>query len=97
MERVKTALTGVGLLVVLGVVGMQMLRLNAQRSVFAARLERLNSEVDALQADNAKIRSEIDYYATPENIIKEAKGLFNYKRPGETLMIIVPETKKINE
>ncbi len=90
-------MTGVGLLVVLGVVGMQILRLNDQRLVFAARLQRLGGEAGALQSDNAKIKSEIEYFSTPENIIKEAKGLFNYKRPGETLTIIVPETKKKNE
>jgi len=51
------------------------------------QLEELSSSTDALAED-------IDYYSDPYNLEKELRSRFNYKEPGEELMIIVPKPKE---
>jgi len=34
---------------------------------------------------------DIEYFSNPKNLAKELKSKFNYKNPGEKLIIVVPE------
>lgn len=40
--------------------------------------------------DEANLRAEVQYLASPINLEKELRTRFNYKKPGETMIIIVP-------
>lgn len=84
-------LTGIGFLLLMGVIGLQMYRLNAQRVALARELAELRREQDAVRAENDSVRADIDYYADPRNLVKAARDLLNVKRPGERLYIPVPE------
>ncbi len=50
----------------------------------------LKSRADNLIAENAKIKSEIEYFSRPENLEKELRAKFNYKKPEEKMIIVVP-------
>ncbi|NCO15467.1 hypothetical protein GW816_00990 [Candidatus Wolfebacteria bacterium] len=52
--------------------------------------DNLNSRLQALLKENADLQSDIEYFSHPENLEKELKSRFNYKKPGEKMMIIVP-------
>ncbi len=52
--------------------------------------DNLNSRLQALSKENADLQSDIEYFSRPENLEKELKSRFNYKKPGEKMMIIVP-------
>lgn len=58
----------------------------------ASDLKALQKKIDEANAKREELQADIDYYAKPENIEKELKARFNYKNPGETLLIIVPKT-----
>ncbi len=51
----------------------------------AEEVSRLASEAAALEAENERIRADLKYYADAENLAKELKAKFDYKRPGEIL------------
>jgi len=55
----------------------------------------LSSEVSSLQATNQtlveteqQLRSDLEYFKDPENLSKELRSQFDYKRPNETLIKI---------
>ncbi len=50
----------------------------------------LKTKADNLIAENAKIKSEIEYFSLPENLEKELRSKFNYKKPEEKMIIVVP-------
>ena len=52
--------------------------------------DNLSSRLQALSKENADLQSDIEYFSRPENLEKELKSRFNYKKPGEKMMIIVP-------
>lgn len=50
----------------------------------------MQSKYEALKKDNQQTEKEIQYYENPENRLKEARSQFNFKEPGERLLIVVP-------
>jgi hypothetical protein len=59
--------------------------LNAQFNDIEARLA-------AAQTDEQNLASDSQYLADPLNLEKEFRSRFNYKKPGETMVVIVPGT-----
>ncbi len=43
------------------------------------------------KTDEADFQTDVQYLANPVNLEKELRSRFNYKKPGETMIIIVPE------
>ena len=43
------------------------------------------------EADEANLSAEVQYLEDPANLEKELRSQFNYKKPGETMIIIVPQ------
>lgn len=60
-------------------------------AVEAAQLEQVRAKYQAAAADNAALSQEQQYYQRPENVEKELRARFNYRRSDEKLMILVPE------
>lgn len=64
---------------------------------FFAQEQQLNNELADIEArltkakyDATNLRSEVRYLANPLNLEKELRTRFNYKKPGETMIVIVP-------
>jgi len=51
---------------------------------------KLSDRLQALEKENASLSASIEYYQSPENLIKELKSQFNYREEGENLLIVVP-------
>ena len=62
---------------------VQERQLNADLADIEARLTKEKS-------DEADLQSEVQYLANPLNLAKELRARFNYKKPGETMIVIVP-------
>ncbi len=43
-----------------------------------------------LKNENAGLRADLIYFSEPENLEKELRSKFNYKKSGEKLIIVVP-------
>lgn len=71
--------------------------LGAQIHSFLGRQRELNGEfaevgskLKKAKIDSEKFQANFDYYSNPANLEKELRARFNYKQPGEKLIIIVP-------
>jgi len=71
--------------------GMQLFGLNARRKEAAAKLSSIALELRTVEEENTKLQADISYYANPDNLEKELRARFNYKSPGEELIIVVPK------
>jgi cell division protein FtsB len=88
MIREWWKLVPAGLIILL--LGWGMYRLVDQRSKINSEIADLQSKFDALKKDNEKTEQDVRYYENPENRLKEARAQFNFKSPGENLLIVVP-------
>jgi len=78
------------LLFVLVVVGYQFYGTFENYSYFQQRFVELKTEVDLLEKENQNLQKEIRYLSKTENLIKELRNRFNYRLPGENLIIVAP-------
>lgn len=79
------------IIIVLAVSVYQLYQLYSQRVSLKSRFHKLDNETAALVKENAEIKENLEYYQNPENLAKELKSKFDYKRPGEDMYIIVPK------
>ena len=70
------------------VLSIQVVKFYSQNDDLKESLDKLTAEVGALQFENTKLQDDILYFQNPENLAKELKSRFDYKRPGETLIKI---------
>lgn len=84
---------GIVLILLMGVIGLQLFRLNGERQLLAEKAQKVKEEMEQLKAENEKVKSDIAYFSHPENLGKEIRSLFNYKKPGEEVYIVVPKNQ----
>jgi cell division protein FtsB len=53
----------------------------------AGETKSLQDRLNLLRIDSARLKADIEYFSNPENIEKELRSKFNYKNPGEKLII----------
>ena len=75
-------------------IGFQLYRLNRQRIQLSERFSSISEQAELLEAENARLTADIEYFSDAKNLIKELKALFNYRKPGEKLFIIVPGNRE---
>lgn len=78
------------LLVFLVLVTVQVYRLNNERLKLEDDLSKITPRIESLEQENKDLKSDLQYFANPENLVKEFKSEFNYKNPGERMIIVVP-------
>lgn len=78
------------LVVVLAVVLIQLYFVIIEKNNLKAKSNSLNDKLNAFNKENEKLKSEIEYFSVPENLEKELRAKFNYKKPGEKMIIIAP-------
>lgn len=78
------------LIILLAIVGVQVYRLNNQRIKLESELARTTPRIESLEQENEKLVKDLEYFANPENLLKELKSKFNYKLPDEKMIIVVP-------
>jgi len=78
------------LIIILALILTELYFLIKERNQLRADLDNLNSRLQALTKENTELQSEIEYFSHPENLEKELRSKFNYKKPNEKMMIIVP-------
>lgn len=77
------------LLLVLALLGYELFVLYGQRTQVAGRLGDLTAQVERLKKENGYLRDDVAYFSNKENLMKELRGLFNFKKIGEKLLIVV--------
>lgn len=77
-------------LVVTGALILASGRLYFSNRSMSASAASLRERLAALADDSRNLKSDLEYLKIPENLEKELRSRFNYKKPGEKLIIIVP-------
>ena len=80
----------IGLSLVLIFLGVNVYSFVKQEHEMGASLADVEARLTKAQADETNIQSEKQYLANPVNLEKELRARFNYKDPGEKMIIIVP-------
>jgi uncharacterized protein YfcZ (UPF0381/DUF406 family) len=73
--------------------GVQIYKFWGEANMAMKEYSALEEKVNAAKEDNAKFQAELDYYKNPVNLEKELRARFNYKVPGEKMIIIVPRNQ----
>lgn len=53
-------------------------------------LSELNQKEQSFQGENSRFLADLEYFSNPDNLEKELRSRFNFKKPGEKLIIVVP-------
>jgi hypothetical protein len=62
-----------------------------ESKVLAAKNGDLMSKLESLSIDKNNVQKDINYYSDPSNLEKLLREKFNYKKPGEGMIIVVPQ------
>jgi len=85
----KTALAII-LIIILLAVFIQFYFIFKERNQLKEKFRILVAKAQTLKEENEIIKSDIEYFSKPENLEKELRKNFNYKKPGEKMIIVVP-------
>lgn len=78
------------LVLLLGAAGFQLYNLYRQKSQLRREAAAAAAEYQKLSNENGVLQADLGYFSNQENLSKDLKSKFDYKRPGERLIIIVP-------
>jgi cell division protein FtsB len=78
------------LAIILTAVLIQVFLIFKERNQLKDKIDDFSGRLGVLLKENDELRKEIDYLSWPENLEKELRARFNYKKPGEKMIIIVP-------
>jgi uncharacterized protein YoxC len=81
------AIIALGILVIL--VGIQIVSFLKEQHALDQTLSDIQGKLSGAKTQEAALSNEVQYLANPVNLEKELRARFNYKKPGETMMIIV--------
>lgn len=77
-------------IIVLIALAAQIYFIYRERNQLRDKFQDLSAKLDNLANENEKIKSDIDYYSKSENLLKELRQKFNYKKTDEGLIIVTP-------
>jgi len=75
-------------LVVMSGLTIQLYNLYKSNAELRTRLAEAREEEEYLSKEQTQLQADMSYFANPENLAKELKAKFDYKRPGEKLIKI---------
>jgi len=84
------------LFLVLVFVGWQAFGFWRQERALSQNLSDAAAKLASAEEDEANLQEESQYLSNPANLEKELRAQFNYKKPGETMIIIVPSESSTN-
>jgi len=70
------------------ILGVQVYSFVAQEWHLGGELADVQASLAKAQAQETSLKEENQYLANPANLEKELRARFNYKKPGETMVII---------
>lgn len=77
------------LFIIVVFVGLRAYSFLSEEKALQKELSTIEARLTQSQADEADLQAETQYLANPANLEKELRAHFNYKKPGETMIIIV--------
>lgn len=78
------------LVVVIVAISVQLVGLFGKGYGMGKQLRASKEKMEALSKENEELQAQLDYFSHEENLEKELRSKFNYKKPDEKVMIITP-------
>ena len=78
------------LAIIIIVVSVQTLKLFGRERDMGSQLRASKEKMEMIGRENGELQAQIEYFSHRENLEKELRAKFNYKRPEESTMIITP-------
>jgi type II secretory pathway pseudopilin PulG len=78
------------LVLFIGLIMYEIVNFSHMRSAAQSAFQAVDTKLQAAKNENAELSRELEYYSHPENLEKELRARFNYKKPGENMIIVVP-------
>ncbi len=75
------------------ILGVQVFSFVRQEWQLSSQLADVQANLVKSQAQETSLQQETQYLGNPANLEKELRARFNYKKPGETMVIIEPAAK----
>ena len=72
------------------IIGWQVVSFIREEGRLGSQLADVQANLTKAQAQEAGLQEESQYLSNPLNLEKELRARFNYKKPGEQMIIIVP-------
>lgn len=72
------------------IIGWQVLSFIREESRLGSQLADVQANLAKAKVQEASLQEENQYLSNPLNLEKELRARFNYKKPGEQMIIIVP-------
>ena len=76
--------------IVLIFIGIRVVSFWDEQQGLKQSMSDMESRLVAAKQQEADLQAQMKYLGNPANLEKELRAQFNYKKPGETMMIIVP-------
>lgn len=96
MKKIFGFLKLLALITVIGFLSWGLFNLVKKSRHLESKVNDITANAEALAKENQILKKDIEYFSHPENLVKELKSLFNYRQPGEKLMIIIPNKNNEN-
>jgi cell division protein FtsB len=80
------------LFILLALVGAQIFSFLGQEHDLSQTLADSENRLAKAERDGASLSATMQFLGNPANLEKQLRAQFNYKKPGETMIVIVPET-----
>lgn len=77
---------------VLFVLGVEIFSLRKNNEVARAKYDQGRQELFRAKNDSEKLKADLNYFLKNSNLEKELRARFNYRKPDEKLIIIVPSS-----
>ncbi len=71
-------------------VGFQIFLFLSRERDLQAQLSAVQSKFESANDDRDRLRAELEYFSRPENLEKELRLRFNYRKIDEKMIIVVP-------
>ena len=78
------------LAIIIVAIGVKAYSFWAQEKNLNTQLADIQQQLTKAQTDESDFQTDVQYLANPANLEKELRSRFNYKAPGENMIIIVP-------
>ncbi len=79
-----------GLLLFIGLIGTRTWGLISELSAVRAARHELEDKREVLEARHGDLENQAQYVKDPDNLETELRSRFNYKKPGENVIVVVP-------
>lgn len=79
-------------LVFLSFLAAELYSFSARQHSLKSDFQEAKTRLEKLKTDQASLEAELEYLSNPLNLSKEMRSRFNLKKPGENMIIIVPQT-----